>query len=472
MLGHGFFATVHKAEDTMTTSNVAVKIVRSDERDEKSAEKEIKFMKKIKEVSELGSNGTLAGTKNIVKLLDDFRIKEKQGIHVVMVFEVLCMDLYNLLNKSNQQKLTLNRIKRFSKNILEGLHFLRTKCKIMHLDIKPENLLVKADPDNMDLSDPSCNASLKIGDFGTSAWTTDNFTGSVQTCHYRAPEVFLGAKITPLADIWSFGCVLYEMAVRDLLFGCDDLDTCILKSHLSEISALLGPIEMRFFKKNKYNAAIFDEVFGKEKVFITKPAEINLISPKELMKHHSMTMSEADEYCEFIRELLMINPSQRLSAKEALKHPFFTEDCSEKCVALFLNLLVFLSAALYIPIVISIRKLLHLTSAQLNQPHRYVAWQLVVISVGKTLSVLAYLSYINENDLMGGLIYLKTMDAFLSPLVIQITYIGCNRRNLQTFLSSLTLKKFWKVFLCPCLSSAEVGIANGVNMDTTHAVQN
>ncbi|EGT36822.1 hypothetical protein CAEBREN_04960 [Caenorhabditis brenneri] len=169
MLGNGHFATVHMAEDRMTESTVAVKIAKSARRYEKPSEMEIKFMERIKEVTNSKSNSSSPGSNNIVKLLDDFRIKGKEGIHVVMVFEVLCMDLDKLLFESNQQVLTLDRIRKFSKNILEGLLFLHTKCKIMHLDIKPENCLVNVDPQNMDLSDPSCNASLKIGDFGTSA---------------------------------------------------------------------------------------------------------------------------------------------------------------------------------------------------------------------------------------------------------------------------------------------------------------
>ncbi|CAL2048252.1 unnamed protein product [Caenorhabditis brenneri] len=151
MLGNGYFATVHMAEDRMTNTTVAVKIVRSDERDQKSAEREIEFMEKMKEASV--SESTFTGSENIVTLLNNFRSNGKECIHVAMVFEMLGMDLYSVIYKSNQQKLTLNRIKSFSKNILDGLFFLHTTCKIMHLDLKPENLLVKVDPDNMDLSD-------------------------------------------------------------------------------------------------------------------------------------------------------------------------------------------------------------------------------------------------------------------------------------------------------------------------------
>ncbi|CAL2046519.1 unnamed protein product [Caenorhabditis brenneri] len=327
MLGNGYFATVHLAEDRMTNTLVAVKIVRGDERDQKSAEKEIGFMEKIKEAT--GSESSHTGSENVVTLLDNFRINGKECVHVAMVFEVLGMDLYSVLYKSNQRKLTLNRIRSFSKDILQGLHFLHTKCKIMHLDLKPENLLVKVDPHNMDLSDPSCNASLKIGDFGQSEYTTDSLAGRVQSCHWRAPEIFLESKITPLADIWSVGCILYEMTTRELLFECLGIDNCQPKPHLSDISELLGPLKMRFFKKYDSNAAILDEVFGEEKVFDKNSEETNLISAKEMMKKNPMTMSEADEICELMRELLMINPGQRLSAKEALKHPFFTEDCSE-----------------------------------------------------------------------------------------------------------------------------------------------
>ncbi|EFO97731.1 hypothetical protein CRE_15869 [Caenorhabditis remanei] len=101
-----------------------------------------------------------------------------------------------------------------------------------------------------------------------------------------------------------------------------------------------------------------------------------------------------------------------------------------------LTILLISSSMLYIPIYVSVRKLSHLMSSQLNKPHRYIVWQTVLLAVGKVVSAMYSL-----------------MEMFYVPLAIQLTYLGCNRRNLRTFLNSFKLTKIWKRMCC-CASSS------------------
>ena len=80
-----------------------------------------------------------------VQLLDDFKISGVNGTHVCMVFEVLGHNLLKFIIRSNYQGIPLYNVKLIMKQVFEGLHYLHTKCKIIHTDIKPENVLICVD---------------------------------------------------------------------------------------------------------------------------------------------------------------------------------------------------------------------------------------------------------------------------------------------------------------------------------------
>merc|ERR1712203_1077070 len=76
---------------------------------------------------------------------DDFKISGVHGTHVCMVFEVLGHNLLKYIIRSNYQGIPLYNVKLIMKQVFEGLHYLHTKCKIIHTDIKPENVLICVD---------------------------------------------------------------------------------------------------------------------------------------------------------------------------------------------------------------------------------------------------------------------------------------------------------------------------------------
>ena len=86
---------------------------------------------------------------------------------------------------------------------------------MIHCDLKPDNILLKK----------SNRSDIKLIDFGSSCFDNQQSFKYVQSRFYRAPEVLLGIKYSQQADMWSLGCILFELYVGSPLFaGSDERD--------------------------------------------------------------------------------------------------------------------------------------------------------------------------------------------------------------------------------------------------------
>lgn len=139
-LGWGHFSTVWLCWDLNDKKFVALKVVKSAAHYTETALDEIKLLKCVRESDEADPF-----RNRCVQLLDDFKISGVNGTHVCMVFEVLGHNLLKFIIRSNYQGIPLYNVKLIMKQVFEGLHYLHTKCKIIHTDIKPENVLICVD---------------------------------------------------------------------------------------------------------------------------------------------------------------------------------------------------------------------------------------------------------------------------------------------------------------------------------------
>ncbi|KAM4740643.1 SRSF protein kinase 3-like [Anableps anableps] len=139
-LGWGHFSTVWLCWDMVTRRFVALKVVKSAETFTETALDEIKLLKCVRD-----SDPKDPKRERIVQLIDDFRISATTGEHVCMVLEVLGHQLLKWIVKSNYTGLPLPCVKSILKQVFQGLDYLHTKCKVIHTDIKPENILLRVD---------------------------------------------------------------------------------------------------------------------------------------------------------------------------------------------------------------------------------------------------------------------------------------------------------------------------------------
>ena len=133
--------------------------------------------------------------------------------------------------EKDKQPLPMSLVKHFTKQVFQGLAQMHAK-QVCHRDLKPENILIKHAPvafgsreasDN-DKSAQLLRATLKIADLGAAKVLQKEGlnTPYVVSRYYRAPELIMGTnKYDCSIDIWSTGCILFELLTRTPLFPGD-----------------------------------------------------------------------------------------------------------------------------------------------------------------------------------------------------------------------------------------------------------
>ena len=131
VLGKGSFGQVLKVFDHKKQEFAALKIIRNDKKFEKQARRELKILEHLlMEDSE--------GSANVVHMKNSFMFRN----HACIVFELMSLNLYELIKKNRFQSFDTSLVRNFSHSILLALSTL-SRARIIHGDLKPENILLK-----------------------------------------------------------------------------------------------------------------------------------------------------------------------------------------------------------------------------------------------------------------------------------------------------------------------------------------
>ncbi|OII74270.1 uncharacterized protein cubi_01114 [Cryptosporidium ubiquitum] len=240
--------------------------------------------------------------ENILGIIDLLPPDSPNFEDIYIVTQLMETDLHRVIY--SKQTLTNEHIQYFMYQILRGLSYLH-KVNIIHRDLKPSNILVNL----------SCD--LKICDFGLARGNVcdidkskDELTDYVVTRWYRAPEIILCVnRYDKAVDIWSAGCIFAELIKRSALFaGHDHLD------QLKAIISCLGtPSKDDLDSWLPYNGS-------------TENARKYLDTLPNYKGRHISTLFpgfDCPEAIELIEKMLSFNPRKRITADEALSHPYF-----------------------------------------------------------------------------------------------------------------------------------------------------
>ncbi|RCK54573.1 Serine/threonine-protein kinase SSN3 [Candida viswanathii] len=268
--------------------------------------------------------------KNITKLVDI--ILENKSIY--MVFEFCEHDLLQIIHYQSHPEfkpIPNSTIKSLIWQILNGVTFLH-KNWIFHRDLKPANIMVTS------------QGVVKIGDLGLARKFKDPlqslYTGDkvVVTIWYRAPELLLGTRhYTPALDLWAIGCILGEiLSLRPMFKGEEckiDLNNKksvpFQKNQLQKIVEILGtPTTDIWPSLNKYPEYLsFTQNFNQN--YINNLSNwfkmINGGNNNNSSTSSSTSTSSTANCLDLLAGLLKYDPEQRLTADQALLHPYFLE---------------------------------------------------------------------------------------------------------------------------------------------------
>lgn len=174
------------------------------------------------------------------------------------------------------------------------------KKGIFHRDIKPENILIE--------STTEIGRGLKLADFGScrGIYSKQPYTEYISTRWYRAPECLLtDGYYGPEMDLWGAGCVMFEITSLYPLFpGTNEVD------QISRIHKVLGTPSEEILQKFRSK--------GASHISFDFPAQKGIGIP-QLITH-----ATADTI-DLIEKLLKYDASERITAREAMRHPYFKE---------------------------------------------------------------------------------------------------------------------------------------------------
>ena len=299
-LGRGGYGRVFMALDIQDNTSVAVKISFGGGEAKLRNILETEFLKAI-------SLCKMPDKNLVVHIKESFVM----GDFVIAILELLSHNLRtSIKSKVFNNFLTLAL---YAKQMIEFLVFM-SESKIIHCDIKPENILVKEQ-----------GPLIKFADFGLShcPFIPQQYKlKKIQTLNYRSPEVILGYDYEASVDVWSVGCVLMECLIGDPLFG--SLNELQL---LQKIAQIIGTPHQEIIRQAP-NRDMFFNYCGASGQWILKgfPSQLSPIGLNKFVETcYTVDVNNKDckSFIALVECMLRLEPSQRSQPQELNFHSFF-----------------------------------------------------------------------------------------------------------------------------------------------------
>ncbi|KAI2804511.1 Cyclin-dependent kinase 14 [Blomia tropicalis] len=280
-LGEGSYATVYKGYSNLLNRVVALKEIRlqPEEGAPFTAIREASLLRGLKHA-------------NIVTLHDIIHTRQT----LILVFEFMDTDFSQYLDR-HPGGLNPKNVRLFMFQLLRGLAYCHER-RILHRDLKPQNLLINE------------QGELKLADFGLArakSIPSHTYTNEVASLWYRPPDIMLGSRnYSTSLDMWSVGCIFVEMVCGAPAFPGlkDTID------QLDKIFRVFGTPSLSYLEQYQTT----------ETIDFSQCAYVAQTLGQSFPKLTQMNQAES-----LARSFLNLEPRNRISARDALHHPFFSD---------------------------------------------------------------------------------------------------------------------------------------------------
>lgn len=303
---------------------LALKIIKNIGKYREAAKFEINVLNHIKQPATSTDNEiTEAGRRLCVQMLEWF---DYHG-HICILFEMLGRSVFDFMKMNHYQPYPFTHVRAIAHQLTLAVNFLH-KNKITHTDLKPENILFLNDAYDIEYPNNKLNSMVKqylvvkdptirLIDFGSATFDHEHHSKVVSTRHYRAIEVILELGWSQPCDVWSIGCILFELYTGITMFQTHDN-----REHIAMMERILGTIPWRMATRsktkyfNRHGWLIWDE---------NSTAGYYVRRNCRPLRHYMtcLTKGELDLF-DLIDLMLTYEPSQRITCSQALNHQFLS----------------------------------------------------------------------------------------------------------------------------------------------------
>jgi dual-specificity kinase len=337
LLGQGTFGKVVEAYDKQRKTRCAVKIIRSIQKYRDASRIELRVL------STLASNDK-SNRNKCIHLRDCFDFRN----HICIVTDLLGQSVFDFLKGNGFVPFPSSQIQNFARQLFTSVAFLHD-LNLIHTDLKPENILLVSNAYqtftyNRTIPSSShavsrnarqrrvlLDSEIRLIDFGSATFDDEYHSSVVSTRHYRAPEIILNLGWSFPCDIWSIGCILVEFFTGDALFQThDNLE------HLAMMEAVIGSkIDTKLVKQTTQGGRNGSQnqaakYFNRNKLDYpneetTRASRKYVRAMKQLTDFIPTSTTFHRLFLDLLQRIFVYDPKNRISAKEALKHPWFKE---------------------------------------------------------------------------------------------------------------------------------------------------
>ncbi|TWW63570.1 Homeodomain-interacting protein kinase 2 [Takifugu flavidus] len=290
----------------------AVKVMKSRTGVIEKAKHEIQILKQLRRLD--------PNTRHVVRFNSFFFNMED----ICLSFEFLDVDLHAYICETRlyETGLPLPEVRHIMEQLVMALHQLKT-IGIIHVDIKPGNVMI------VDRHEKPLR--VKLVDFGGAQMSGNvDFETCICTQMYSAPEVLLRSEMNEALDMWSLGVTAFELAVGTPMFPYRRRYRL-----LNSIIKILGQPPDHVLDKGQQTKQFFNRKTNDHPSWTIKTAEEYGVSDKEdvfncfddvagmlsVLQEHATGL---DLFIDLLKNMLQVDPNQRITPVEALQHLFFT----------------------------------------------------------------------------------------------------------------------------------------------------